>query len=151
MTLIVYLQAGTALLPLPANLDPMARQLAGWDTLAAQLDAMRRATGADFVATDQYGVAAELARALPRDTTMIGTDPRWTTTDLPRAAVTGHVGILIRRDSEPDDIAWSNPTEIGEARRQRGDDTVETFRVYRVIAPDIAAAAVTLPRPVSRQ
>ena len=151
MTLIVYLQAGTALLPLRAKLDPMARELAGWDALAERLDAMRRASGADFVATEQYGVAAELARALPGDTTMIGIDPRWATTNLPRAAVTGHVGILVRRGSEPNWVAWSNPTEIGQALRQRGNDTIETFRVYRVVAPDIADVAVTLPRPICGQ
>ena len=66
ITLLVYLQAGTALLPVPAGVDPIARQLAGWDTLAVQVDAVRRQAGADFVAADQYGVAAELARTLPR-------------------------------------------------------------------------------------
>ena len=42
VTLLVYLQAGVALLPLPAGIDPIARQLAGWDSLADQVDAVAR-------------------------------------------------------------------------------------------------------------
>ena len=85
VTLLVYLQAGTALLPMPAGVDPIARQLAGWDALADQVDAVRRQAGAEFVAADEYGVAAELARTLPPGVTVIAVDTRWSLTDLSRA------------------------------------------------------------------
>ena len=97
---------GMPLLPVPAGIDPIARQLAGWDGLADRVDAIRRQAGAAFVAADDYGVAAELARALPPRVTVIGVDGRWTLTDLPRAIPAGQVGILVRsahRGSELDE------------------------------------------------
>jgi hypothetical protein len=149
VTLLVYLQAGVALLPLPAGIDPIARQLAGWDSLADQVDAVARRAGADFVAADQYGVGAELARTLPRGVTVIGVDGRWGSTDLPRAGdLAGQVGLLVstRRDSEFDPAPWRDLTELGPTARMRGDETVEAFRLYRVIMPENAADAVALPR-----
>lgn len=149
VTLLVYLQAGVALLPLPAGIDPIARQLAGWDSLADQVDAVARRAGADFVAADQYGVGAELARTLPRDVTVIGVDGRWRSTDLPRAGdLAGQVGLLVstRRDSEFAPASWRDLTELGSTARMRGDEAVEAFRLYRVIMPENAADAVALPR-----
>jgi 4-amino-4-deoxy-L-arabinose transferase-like glycosyltransferase len=149
VTLLVYLQAGIGLLPLPAGIDPIARQLAGWYSLADQIDAVARRAGADFVAADQYGVGAELARTLPRDVTVIGVDGRWRSTDLPRARdLAGQVGLLVstRRDSEFDQTPWRELTELSPTARKRGDEIVESFRLYRVIMSENAADAVTLPR-----
>ncbi len=145
LTFLVYLQAATPLLPVPAGIDPIARQLAGWDGLAERVDAIRRQAGAAFVAADDYGVAAELARALPPRVTVIGVDARWTLTDLPRAIPAGHVGILVRsahRGSELDEPPWRNPTEIGETARKSGDATVELFRLYRVVMAGDSVPAV---------
>jgi hypothetical protein len=150
ITLLVYLQAGMALLPLPASADPIARELAGWDSLADQVEAMRRQAGADFVAADQYGIAAELARSLPHGVTVIGVEARWAATDLPRAAVAGQVGLLVRSARRGEDfrqLPWPRPVEGGTAARKRGDVTVETFRLYRVVATRNAADAVVMPRP----
>ena len=149
VTLLVYLQAGMAPLPVPADIDPITRQLAGWDALADRLDTIRRQAGADFVAADDYGVAAELARALPPHVAVIGVDGRWTLTDLPRAIPAGQVGILVRsahRGSELDEPLWRNPTEIGETARKSGDATVELFKLYRVVMAGDRVAAVILPR-----
>src|SRR5262249_48636978 len=63
ITLCAYLQAAIRPFPLPVRLDPIARQLGGWDGLATRI--AERAAGADFVASDQYGLAAESARCLP--------------------------------------------------------------------------------------
>jgi 4-amino-4-deoxy-L-arabinose transferase-like glycosyltransferase len=150
ITLLIYLQAGSALLPVPAGVDPIARQLAGWDAFADQVDAVRRQAGADFVAADEYGVAAELARALPPGVTVIGVDTRWSLTDLPRAIPKGQIGVLVRstrRSSQFDEAAWSHPVEIIQAARQRGNETVEAFRLYRVALAGNGADAVVLPRP----
>jgi len=150
ITLLVYLQAATALLPVPAGVDPIARQLAGWDTLADQVDAVRRQAGADFVAADEYGVAAELARSLPRGVTVIGIGTRWSLTGLPRAIPEGQIGVLVRSTRHSgalDEAAWLHPVEIAEAARKRGDETVEAFRLYRIAMARNGADAVILPRP----
>jgi 4-amino-4-deoxy-L-arabinose transferase-like glycosyltransferase len=147
ITLLVYLQAGMPMLP--AGMDPVARQLAGWDAFAAQVEADRQQAGAGFVAADQYGVASILARTMPRGVNVIGVQSRWTQTGIPRADLAGQSGILVssgRRDSGPDIAPWSNLTEIGRLDRRRGADAVEVFRLYRVSAA-ANADLVTLPRP----
>jgi 4-amino-4-deoxy-L-arabinose transferase-like glycosyltransferase len=151
ITLLVYFQAGVRLLPLPASIDPIVRQLDGWDALAAQVaDAVRAQPDLVFVAADQYGVAAELARTLPADIPMIGVDGRWEQTGLPRIGVAGKIGILVSTAriaaGEPAAARWSYLTKIGTASRRRGSETVEVFWLYRVTGPDHAIAAVLLPR-----
>ena len=149
ITLLVYLQASVTLLPLPVRLDPIALRLAGWDTLAAQVEVVRRQVGASFVAADQYGVAAELTRSLPVGTPVIGVEPRWALFDLPAASVAGQVGILVRsarHGGDPDPTPWSSLTDAGQSDRKRGTTQVEAFRLYRVIGRQDAAAAL-LPRP----
>jgi 4-amino-4-deoxy-L-arabinose transferase-like glycosyltransferase len=147
ITLLVYLQAGVPLLP--AGMDPIARQLAGWNAFAVQVEAARQQAGADFVAADQYGVASELAHTMPSGASVIGVQSRWAQTGLPRADLAGQSGILVssaRRDSEPDPTPWSNLTEIGQVERRRGADAVELFRLYRVSAA-ANADLFALPRP----
>ncbi len=152
ITLLVYVQAGVRLLPLPANIDPIARQLDGWDALAAQVaDAVRSEAGIGFVTADQYGVAAELARTLPADIPVLGVDGRWEQTGLPRTGVAGKLGILVSTGriaaGGPAAAPWSRLTEIGKATRRRGSETVEAFWLYRVTGPDDAVSAIVLPRP----
>jgi 4-amino-4-deoxy-L-arabinose transferase-like glycosyltransferase len=152
ITVAVYVQAGVRLLPLPANIDPIARQLDGWDGLAAQVAAAaRNEPGIGFVAADQYGVAAQLARTLPAGILMIGVDGRWEQTRLPRTSVAGKVGILVSTarvaGGGAATASWSTLTEIGEATRRRGSETVEAFWLYRVTGAGNAVLAAALPRP----
>ena len=77
ITVLAYVQAATGVIPLPPRLDPIAMRLAGWDGLAAQVEAFRDASGATFVAADGYGLASELAWWMPPGTTVVGTDDRW--------------------------------------------------------------------------
>ena len=133
ITLLVYLQTLLPL-PLPVRLDPIARQLDGWDTLAAQVDDVRRRQGAAFVAADQYGVAAELARELPAGVTVIGAEPRWELFTLPRANLGGQPGILVRsaRRAPPNTADWLSIVPSGHAQRSRGTQMIEDYRLYRV-------------------
>jgi hypothetical protein len=135
--------------PLPVRSDPIALRMAGWDGLAAQVEAARRQAGADFVVAEEYGVAAELARALPAGVVMIGLDPRWGLFDLPRASVGGKIGLLVRGAQRGvDGRVWSSATEIGHAERSSGAVTVEAFLLYRVVGGAGIGSAVELPRPV---
>ncbi len=71
-------RGAAAPLPLPARWDPTLLRLGGWNSLLAAIDAARRRTDApDFVAAENYGDAAILARALPADVPVLGVDARW--------------------------------------------------------------------------
>lgn len=143
IALLAYAQAAFALLPLPVQLDPTALQLAGWDTLAAEVDAARREAHAEYVAADQYGVAAELARTLPAGVPVVGIDPRWELFNLPPAVLAGKTGILVHRGERFDD-APSGMTEIGTVERGRGPEPIEAFHLYSMtMAP---AHVIALPR-----
>ena len=72
----VCLRTGTRrAISLPPRIDPTAFRLSGWSGLAAQVEAMRVWTGAAFVASEDYGEAAELAWLLPPDVPVIAIDP----------------------------------------------------------------------------
>jgi 4-amino-4-deoxy-L-arabinose transferase-like glycosyltransferase len=149
MTLAVY---GLAIRsPLPGRLDPLARQLAAWPALAAEIDVARQREGAQFVAADQYGLASELALYLPSGVTVVGTEPRWSFFSLPAAKLAGETGILVqsaRRSGPPGAADWSTMTPIGQAARLRDGSAAETYRLFRVTGrADATTAAVMMPRP----
>jgi hypothetical protein len=155
ITFLVYLQAATGLVPLPITRDPTLLRLAGWPAMAAQVEAARAAAGADFVAADEYGIAAELARQLPAADAVIGADRRWALFNLPPAApaVAGRTGILVqsaRRLTRPDAAPWQSMEDIGTATRGRNGEIAESYRLWRVvgrpITPDLDSGA-RLPRP----
>ena len=131
ITLLVYVQAATAAIPLPRRLDVTLIRLGGWDGLVRQV-ASRPAA---FVAADNYGLAAMLAHGLPGR--VIGTEPRWTLFNLPTAAITGQHGLLIhsqRRAGAPDAAPWSSIEHAGTLVRSRAGVVAETYDLYRVVA-----------------
>jgi 4-amino-4-deoxy-L-arabinose transferase-like glycosyltransferase len=149
ITGVVYLQAGLDLVRLPIGLDPIARQVAGWDRLAAEVEALRRKEGAQYIVADQYGTVAELAIALPTDIEVVGVGSRWSLFDLPKSELTAKAGILLQSGGgEPGDL-WGNPVPIGTVARQHASQTAERFSVYRVTGAAKADDAVLLPRPRS--
>jgi 4-amino-4-deoxy-L-arabinose transferase-like glycosyltransferase len=133
LTGVVYLQAATGVLPVPPAIDPIARQVKGWDELAARVEAARQAAGAGFVVADQYALAAELAHALPPGTPMFGIETRWGLTTLPAGLPGGSIGLLVRdarRDDPIDSTLWTTAAPVGEAMR----GPLERFRLFRVTA-----------------
>jgi 4-amino-4-deoxy-L-arabinose transferase-like glycosyltransferase len=148
MTGAVYVEGLLKPLPLAAGHDPIAMQTAGWRDLADAVEAVRRRTGAAFVAADQYGVAAELARTLPADVPVIAVGPRWASFDLPPAAVDAMKGLLIEPESHASPI-WPASANLGSVERHRPDGAViAAYRLYRVV-PDRSTSAVRLPRAVA--
>ena len=145
----VYVQAAFSPLSLPTKLDPIALQMGGWPSLAAAVEDSGRRIGASFVAADQYSLAAELARNSLPGVPVIAIGPRWSSFNLPAAAVDGMPGILVVPEhraapiSEPE---WSAAVEIGKAARETGGIIIETYRLYRVVLKR-TARAVLLPRP----
>ena len=153
ITLVVYAQATVGLVPLSPRVDPTALRLAGWPTLAGEVAAIAREQGARFVAADDYGIAAELARTLPPDLAVVGAEERWRLFDLPPADLAGSPGLLIRstrRDANVDRAPWGRLHEIGHASRTRDREMIERFRVYRVTGRSATPSTVLLPRPNTR-
>ena len=149
MTLAVYGQAVLAPLPLSPRLDPTVRLLAGWRALGASVGDVADTQRAAFVAADEYGLAAELARTVPPGTPVWGVEPRWTLFRLPRPSPGTEPGLLVRsvrRAGPPDPALWASATEIGTVSRVRDGAAVEQYRMFRAVpAPDAPIAA--LPRP----
>lgn len=146
ITLLVYVQATSFALPIPARIDPIARQLAGWDGLARSVDAARRGQGAAFVGSDEYGVAAELARALPDDTPMLGVAPRWRLFRLPPADLRDAAGLLVRRDGSRAPVGWREAHLAGEVARTGQGVVVQRLSLWRVEGALPSLPAVILPR-----
>jgi 4-amino-4-deoxy-L-arabinose transferase-like glycosyltransferase len=152
LTAIVWVQAIAAPIALPMMMDPTLLRLGGWQSLADSIDEVGLAQGARFIAVDNYGIAALLARLLPKGRVVLGIDPRWALFSLPDAdpVIDGRPGILIRsarRDDHPDPADWSEITPLAPLTRARGGMTAEQFRLYRVIGRPGPATVVILPRP----
>ncbi len=149
MTLAVYLQACSFVLTLPVGIDPTARLLAGWDRLAESVEAARRVQAGGFVASDEYGVAAELARALPADVIMLGAEQRWRWFRLPAAEMGDAAGILVRRAGSSDPVGWREASQIGEISRFSRGVAVQRFSLWRVMGPLPSSVVAILPRYVA--
>jgi hypothetical protein len=157
MTLLVWAQGIAAPFPLPRAIDPTLMRLGGWPALSAAIAARAGEEHAAFVAADNYGVAAELARLMPTEIPVLGVDPRWAYFALPDGApiIAGRSGLLVRsvqRNDPPDPADWSAITAIGEIARARDNVMAERFRLYRVTGQPgarrgAAMAVAVMPRP----
>jgi 4-amino-4-deoxy-L-arabinose transferase-like glycosyltransferase len=141
ITALVYIQAATSLIPLPLHLDPIALRLAGWDHLAAQIEASRADAGADFVAADGYALDSELAWWMPPAVKLVGMGARWRLIDLPRAQIEGQVGLLVADSRRrPDAEVWDQVEQVGVADRPG----TAGFSLYRV-TPRPGVGEIALP------
>jgi 4-amino-4-deoxy-L-arabinose transferase-like glycosyltransferase len=134
---LIYIQAVAAILPLPRKLDFTLIRLGGWDGWVAQVAAQEATQGAAFVAADNYGLAAILARGLPGP--VVGSEPRWALFDLPSAATAGQTGLLVRsqrRAGPPDPGPWQSIEPAGTLIRSRDGVAAEGYNLFRVVARD---------------
>ncbi|WP_419728270.1 glycosyltransferase family 39 protein [Lichenicola sp.] len=151
LVLPVYVQAAFAPFPLPLAVDITGKRLAGWEGLAMRVD---EAAGGGFVAADEYGLAAELARALP-GRVVLGVEPRWRLFRLPHATGSEAGGVLVRserRHDGPDPEFWAGMTPAGEVDRAGGGHVLERYRLFRVtlrpdLPPEQHLQIVRLPTP----
>ncbi len=148
----VMLQAALAPLALPRSLDFTLIRLGGWADLAGRVYAAEKAAGADLVATDEYGLAAELAFRLHGPVAAV--DPRWRSFVLPPADLAGHTLLLVRSTRElaaPDPLLWPDAVKLGTLARGRGGAIAETYSIYRLTGRALPNAgksvAVWLPQP----
>jgi 4-amino-4-deoxy-L-arabinose transferase-like glycosyltransferase len=147
ITMLVYVQASSFALTVPTGIDPISHQLAGWGGLAGSVETVRHAQGASFIAADDYGVAAELARALPSEVTVLGVEKRWRLFPLPAAAETGDAaGILVRRAGSGEPVGWREARAVGETFRSSHGVALQRFALWRVAGAEPSLPAVVLPR-----
>ena len=135
LTAVVLLHAATGFLPLPARVDPAARQFAGWEELAAHAETLRLRENASYVVAEDYALIAELAWNAPGAMSVIGIEARLTPMNLPRTDLAGRTGILVRvehRGEVIDPEIWSSASFLGFIGRTGGRGTVERYRVWRV-------------------
>jgi 4-amino-4-deoxy-L-arabinose transferase-like glycosyltransferase len=152
LTAGVYLQAVFAPVPVPPTLDPFALRLVGWQDLAVAVAARAHREGAEFVAVDDYGLAAKLARDLPAALPVVGVEQRWSLFDLPsgRARIAGRVGLLLSpwpHGAPSPGGGWTEATTLGEIDRAGGALAGERYLLYRVVGADAGAPVAVLPRP----
>ena len=148
MTTTVQAQAAVAPFPLARWLDPTLIQLAGWPGLAHGVEREAKHLGAAFVTAEPYGVAAELAHALPPGWPVIASGPRWSLLRLPSALPEG-AGLLVqpaRRREPPDPALWDGAELVGTLDRGRGGEVAESYRLYRVRARP-GTVPILLPHP----
>jgi 4-amino-4-deoxy-L-arabinose transferase-like glycosyltransferase len=153
---IVWLQAIWTPVALPMRLDPTLLRLGGWESLAHDIDAVARSEGASFIAVDNYGQAALLARLLPADDVVLGAEGRWAMFGLPDAGglIEGRSGLLVRsarRDDHPETARWAEIASLAPLTRARLGMTAEAFRLYRVVGRPGDATIVQMPRPSGLQ
>ncbi|WP_239478822.1 ArnT family glycosyltransferase [Lichenicola cladoniae] len=150
LVLPVYAQATFAPFPLPRALDVTLQRLAGWPELALAVGR----SGPGFIAADEYGLAAELARDLP-GRVVLGIEPRWQMFRLPHDTAGEATGLLVRserRHDAPDPRYWADLVPVGELVRERDGRVAERYRLYRArirpdLPPDLAVQIARLPAP----
>jgi 4-amino-4-deoxy-L-arabinose transferase-like glycosyltransferase len=127
--------------------DPVARQLFGWDGLAAGAEAARQAAGATFVSAEPYGLAAELAWTLPPETEVAGVGSHWRRTTLPGGGPDGRRGILIlpERYGAPDPEVWRDAERLDGLARTGGGAEIERYGVFLVRLAGGSDPTVVLP------
>ena len=144
----LYAHVVTGWPALSGGRDPVARQLFGWNDLAARTDFARQTAHADFVAAEPYGVAAELAWALPTSIDVIGTGSHWTLTTLPRAETGDRFGVLVRPERYGDALNsadWRDVTRLPDIARSGENGAIERYAVFLVRVADGMSPGKLLP------
>jgi 4-amino-4-deoxy-L-arabinose transferase-like glycosyltransferase len=145
---------------LPGGRDPVARQLFAWNDLAARADTARQTVHADFIAAEPYGLASELAWALPTGADVVGTGSHWgpgsqrggshsALTTLQWAETGDRYGLLIRPvryggSINPDD--WRDSTRLPDIARIGESGEIERYAVFLVRSAGGRSPGVLLPR-----
>jgi len=120
--------------------DPTA-QMRGWRELAAQVERLRLATGARWIATSSYSTTGQLAFALKSGPPVIQLTERMRYAHLPAPDKTmlrsPALYIELERRGRPDMLRerFGSVIPLGQVVRRDGAIIVATFTVYRVADP----------------
>ncbi len=138
---LLYLQAIFGLVPL-GEADPTARQLgAGWTVLGAEIDQLRKRTGAPMVLTKDYGTAGWLAFYLPSrpPVEQIYERVRWINEPAPDSALFRGPMLFVCWDECEQEIGlraqFKTVERLATLTRVRRGVVIDRFPVYRVEEP----------------
>lgn len=120
--------------------DP-SKQLRGWDTLAADVEALRQEAGAAWVGAVHYTVTGELSYYLPKDTPVFAlVDPmRYTNLPAPDRTLFDKPGLVLdehrRLGTDILDARFRSYEMLGTLTRTANGVPIETYDVWRVAGP----------------
>jgi 4-amino-4-deoxy-L-arabinose transferase-like glycosyltransferase len=129
--------------PLPLlspSKDPTS-QTRGWAEFAAEVDALRRARGACWVATTSYATTGQLAYQLDAKTPVIELTDRIRYVHLPRVddalLKCPALYVELERRAKPDVLAsrFRTVTPLGTLTRKYGDRPLAAYTIYRLADP----------------
>jgi 4-amino-4-deoxy-L-arabinose transferase-like glycosyltransferase len=133
-SLLAFAQLGLDLLPISPKKDPTTR-MKGWSTLAADVEAVRKTTGATLVLTDRYAMTGQLAFYTERPDQVFQANERIRYIDAagPEAADLKKPALfVVRADARVDAIrpAFTTVHRVTTIRRDAGIGTNDQYDVY---------------------
>lgn len=127
---------------LPPALDP-GLILRGWEKTASDIETLRRANSADWIAGTSYATRAALAYELPATPVVPVTDRhRYDYAPAPDPVLLTRPVLIVTND-EPDYLArcFTNPERVGTIDRVSGEHRLQTLTVFRAAGAVPAAFA----------
>jgi hypothetical protein len=140
LSALLYVHVLHPLVQLPGSRDPSA-QMRGWPELSAELERLREASGARWIATSNYATTGQLAFAFEGRVPVVQLTERVRYVHLPpvdeatlRAPA---LYVELERRSDPALLAqrFGSVAPVGTVTRRQRDVAVATYRVYRVADP----------------
>jgi hypothetical protein len=136
---VVYVQMGTALLPIPPKLDPLGR-LGGWDHLAETVERQRAAHPGAFIFVQKHELSGLLSYYLPDHPVafLTGSDgvpriPSYDAADV--AALAGRDGLFVSRAGSSQAIVdisrhFERVTRLDEIDRAYGGRKIDRYEIW---------------------
>ncbi len=146
---IVYAHVITAWPSVAGGRDPVARQLFGWDDLAARVEAAREGAGGSFVAAEPFGLASELAWTVSVQTEVLNAGAHFSGPNVPRYRTAAGRGILVRPErygETPDPARWHVIERLAGVARAGGGVEIERYSVFLVETVGGMSPGPILPR-----
>ena len=149
MTAMIYLQALTAVVPIPAGRDPTA-QMTGWRGLADDIARLAQRQQAAFVLTSGYALTSELAVYGPSGLTVLQFNERlrWEAFKQPDEAIFAKIGLYVVEPGKDRSgelrTRFASVTPAGRVKRTRKGAIAGCYVVY-VVGTPVAKVLEPLP------
>jgi hypothetical protein len=139
LTGLLYLHAVVALVVLPPERDPTA-QMRGWDRFAADIEALRRETGAAWIAVPSYTLAGQFTRRLGIDhVVQLSQRERYAHLPPPDPAMLEKPALFVTRAAKNAFPRFADRfaevKSLGTRERTLRGHVVDTYAVYLVSRP----------------